>query len=72
MTVFLPDIEPIKKRLSEIDVQLSNPDTFKDNKLASNLSREHQQLSKIVNLHTKWVSLQQQAKDLEKAAENRL
>lgn len=64
MTVCLPDIEPIKKRLNEIDAQLSNPDTFKDNQLAPNLSREYQQLSKIVNLHTTWINLQQQEKDL--------
>lgn len=70
MTVFLPDIEPIKKRLREIDTQLSNPDTFKDNKLASSLSREHQQLSKIVNLHTKWLSLQQQEKELSSLLES--
>jgi len=70
MTLFLPDIEPIKKRLSEIDTQLSNPDTFKDNKLASSLSREHQQLSKIVNLHIKWLNLQQQEKELSRLLEN--
>lgn len=70
MTVFLPNIEPIKQRLSEVDIQLSSPDTFKDNKLVSNLSREHQQLSKIVNLHTKLIALQNQAKDLDVLLEN--
>lgn len=70
MTVFLPNIEPIKQRLSEVDIQLSSPDTFKDNKLVSNLSREHQQLSKIVNLHTKLIALQNQAKDLDILLEN--
>lgn len=70
MTVFLPNIEPIKQRLSEVDIQLSSPDTFKDNKLVSNLSREHQQLSKIINLHTKLIALQNQAKDLDVLLEN--
>lgn len=64
MTISLPNIDPIKNRLNEIDIQLSNPDTFKNNTLASSLSREHQYLNKIVNLHIKTLNLQQQLNDL--------
>lgn len=51
-SIHLPDITSIKERLAEVDKQLSDPATFKNNMLASDLSREHQYLGKITQLHT--------------------
>ena len=56
----LPDIAPIQARLNEVNLKLSDPDTFKDNALVSNLSREHQYLSKIEQLYHLVVKLQKQ------------
>ena len=60
----LPDILPIRKRLNEVDAQLSQPDTFQDNQLSSQLSREHQFLNRIVHLYETVVSLRKQQQDL--------
>lgn len=61
----MPDIAPIQKRLAEVNEQLSRPETFKDNAMALNLSREHQYLSKIVRLHTEVLQLKKQQQDLD-------
>ena len=64
MTFVLPNIEPIKQRLSEVDTQLSDPEVFRNNALASNLSREHQYLSKIIQLFDRVISLREQLEEL--------
>ena len=61
----LPDITPIKQRLAEVDAKLSDPDTFKNNALASDLSREHQYLGKIVQLHATLLEMQKQLADVD-------
>ena len=48
---FIPDIEPFRQRYSEIEVQLSDPNVFKDAFSASALSREHSRLKKILSLY---------------------
>lgn len=65
MSMNLPDITPIKKRLSEVDAKLSDPETFKNNALASDLSREHQYLGKIVQLHTSLLEKQNQLAEVD-------
>ena len=64
MATEIPDIAPIRQRLIEVNAQLSNPDTFKNNALASDLSREHQYLSKIVSLGNPLEKLDKQLADL--------
>lgn len=60
MPFTLPNIAPIRERLKEVSAQLSDPETFKNNNLASNLSREHQYLNKIVQSYDSVVALQKQ------------
>ena len=60
MPFTLPNIAPIRERLKEVSAQLSDPETFKNNNLASNLSREHQYLNKIAQLYDSVVALQKQ------------
>ena len=44
----LPDIDPFRQRYNELEAQLSNPDIFKDGKLAKELSKEHSRLKNIL------------------------
>ncbi len=64
MPFTLPNIAPIRERLKEVSAQLSDPETFKNNNLASNLSREHQYLNKIVQSYDSVIALQKQLADI--------
>jgi len=64
MPFTLPNIAPIRERLKEVSAQLSDPETFKNNNLASNLSREHQYLNKIVQSYDSVIALQKQLADV--------
>ena len=64
MSFSLPNITPIRERLKEVNAQLSDPNTFKNNTLASNLSREHQYLNKIVQSYDSVIALQKQLADV--------
>ena len=46
----LPNIEPFRSHFSELEKKLSMPETFKDNQLASELSREHRRLRTILEI----------------------
>ncbi len=65
MAFTLPNITPIREHLQEVSAKLSHPETVKNNTLASNLSREHQYLSKIVQLYDTVLSLKKEQKDVE-------
>ena len=47
----IPNIEPFRQRYNEIESKLSDPSVFKDSNLASGLSREHNRLRSILDLH---------------------
>ena len=47
----LPNIEPFRERYNEVELQLSEPDVFKDAFRASSLNRELTRLRKIIELH---------------------
>ena len=61
----LPNIEPFRSHFSELEKKLSLPETFQDNQLASELSREHRRLKKILELHDNIVNLDSQIEDCE-------
>jgi len=44
----LPDLEPFKLRVNELDEQMGKPDFFSDGRRAANVSREHQKLSNLI------------------------
>jgi peptide chain release factor 1 len=48
----IPDIQPFRKRLEELDARMAQPDFFQDPRRAAELSREHQRMSRIVDLGT--------------------
>ena len=61
----LPNIEPFRSRFHELEKQLSLPETFQDNQLASGISREHRRLSGILELYDKIQSFENQVKECE-------
>ncbi len=46
----IPNIQPFRKRLEELDARMARPDFFQDPQRAAELSREHQRMSRIVDL----------------------
>jgi len=46
----IPDIEPIRCRFNDLDLQMAQPDFFKDSRKAVTLSREHQKLQTLLAL----------------------
>ena len=61
----LPNIEPFRSRFHELEKQLVLPETFQDNQLASEISREHRRLSGILELYDKIQSFEIQVKECE-------
>ena len=49
--VELPNIKPFLKRQKELEDKLANPDLFKDAESASVISREHNRVKNIIDLH---------------------
>ena len=45
----LPDVEPFRQRYNELELQLSDPEVFKDAHLATTLSKEHNNLKHILS-----------------------
>ena len=66
----LPNIEPFRSRFHELEKQLSLPETFQDNQLASEISREHRRLSGILELYDKIQSFENQVKECESLIED--
>jgi len=61
----LPNIEPFRSHFSELEKKLSMPETFKDNQLASELSREHRRLRTILEIFDDVTGLNSQITDCE-------
>ena len=57
---FLPNIEPFRSRFNKLEEKLSLPETFQDNQLATELSREHRRLKNILELFDKNSNLEDQ------------
>ena len=47
----LPNIQPFLQRYNELESKLANPDIFKDQDLATKLSREHNRIKVILDKH---------------------
>lgn len=58
----IPSIEPFIKRHQEIDALMARSDFFQDQRRAAELSREHQKISYLIEIHT---NLTKAIKDLE-------
>ncbi|MCC5835619.1 MAG: peptide chain release factor 1 [Opitutales bacterium] len=60
----LPDIQPFKRRLAELDARMADPDFYNDARKAASLSREQQTLSHLTDKYAAY------AKASEDLAEN--
>ncbi len=56
----LPDVEPFRQRYNELEIQLSDPEVFKNAHLASALSKEHNTLKSILSISDQLQSLETQ------------
>ncbi len=61
----LPDINPFRKRFEEIDAQMAEPDFYQDARRAVDLTREHQNLSKLLALYSELENKGQQIKEIQ-------
>ena len=57
---FLPNIEPFRSRFNELEEKLSLPETFQDNQLDTEISREHRRLKDILLLFDENINLEDQ------------
>jgi peptide chain release factor 1 len=46
----IPDLDPFRKRLGELEQELADPDIFKDQRRAASLSREHRRIVQLLAL----------------------
>ena len=58
----IPDIAPFRRRLQSLNEELSDPSVFSDQRRAATLSREHQKLTRLVEM---FESLQDSVNQLE-------
>ena len=56
----IPDIEPFKQKLSSLDEQMAAADFFSDAKKATEVSREHQRLSSLIEKFEQYHKVEQQ------------
>ncbi len=47
----IPEIAPFKKRIEELDARMAAPDFYNDPRKAAELSKEHQRMQQIVEMH---------------------
>ena len=56
----LPELSPFVDRLAELDRQMADPDFFQDSRRAAVVAREHQKLSRLVELRDRYIAQEQQ------------
>ncbi len=59
----LPDIAPFERRLAELDQLMAQSDFYADNRRAATLTREHQKLSRLLELAKVYRDTEQQIAD---------
>lgn len=61
----IPDIEPFRKKLNELDLQMSEPEFFSNAQRASEVSREHQRLTSLIETFEAFHRIEKQIEDNE-------
>lgn len=56
----IPDIEPFRAKLADLNTQISDPDFYSDQRRAAEVSREHQRVSSLIEKFEAFNSIQQQ------------
>ena len=61
----IPDIEPFRKKFNELDLQMSEPEFFSNAQRASEVSREHQRLTSLIETFEAFHRIEKQIEDNE-------
>jgi len=61
----IPDIEPFKKRLDELDAKMTAPDFYSDQRRAASISREHTKVSQLIEMYERLLQLAANIKENE-------
>ena len=56
----LPDLNPFVERLADLDSQMAEPDFFSDPRKSAELSREHQKLTRLLELRDQFTNSEKQ------------
>ncbi|MAV39591.1 MAG: peptide chain release factor 1, partial [Puniceicoccaceae bacterium] len=56
----IPDIAPFRSKLEALDAQMAAPDFFSDARKATEVSREHQRLSTLIEHFERYHGVEQQ------------
>ena len=56
----LPDLNPFVERLADLDRQMAEPDFFSDPRKSADLSREHQKLTRLLELRDRFTASEKQ------------
>ena len=59
----LPDIASFKRRYDELDAQMAHPDFYADNRRVAAVTREHQKLSRLLDVAGQFRDIEQQIAD---------
>lgn len=61
----VPEITPFVRRLDELDAAMAEPSFFSDARKAATLSREHQKLHELIDLHGDFTGVENELKEME-------
>jgi peptide chain release factor 1 len=67
---FLPTIEKFRKRVTELEAELTNPAVYSDQRRAGELARELQRLKKLLGDYVAWQAVQKQIVENKELAES--
>ncbi|MDP0501592.1 MAG: peptide chain release factor 1 [Verrucomicrobiota bacterium JB022] len=59
----LPNLESFRQRLADLDAQMQAPDFFSDARRAASISREHQKITRLLEMGAKFEATEQQLND---------
>ena len=59
----LPDLNPFVERLAELDRMMAEPDFFSDSRKSATVAREHQKLSRLLELRDRFTATEKQLQE---------
>jgi peptide chain release factor 1 len=59
----LPDLNPFVERLAELDRQMAEPDFYSDSRRSAAVAREHQKLSRLLELRDSFMNAEKQLRE---------
>ncbi|NBD37786.1 MAG: peptide chain release factor 1 [Verrucomicrobia bacterium] len=59
----LPDLSPFRERLRELDAEMADPAFFQDSRRAAERSREHQKLTRLLELYERYNACERELRE---------